>query len=158
MKIEFDVKMTTAKMYDYMLKHSMTSFSGILGEFIGFILIFGYFAYHRFAYLIAGIVIVFYMPVSLFMRAKRQVAMNPVFKEPLHYILDDAGITVRSGENEDSLPWSAMYKVTSTTSSIILYTNKVNACIFPKEDLGSDLVSVIQMISAKVDPKKVNIR
>ena len=158
MKIEFDVKITTAKMYDYMLKHNMTSFTGILGEFIGILLVFGYFAYNRWAYLVAGIVVILYMPVTLYMKSSKQVALNPVFKEPLHYILDDTGITVRSGENEDSIEWSGIYKVTSTTRSIILYTTRVNACIFPKDDLGADLVDVIQMISKHVEPKKVNIR
>lgn len=158
MKIEFDVKMTTTKMYDYMLKHNMTSFAGILGEFIGILLVFSFVMYHKWAYLLAGVVIILYMPVTLYLKSKRQVALNPVFKEPLHYILDEEGITVRSGENEDSLPWSAIYKVTSTTSSIIVYTNRVNACVFPKADLGSDLVDVIAMISTHVNPKKVNIR
>lgn len=158
MKIEFDVKMTTAKMYDYMLKHNMTSFAGILGEFIGLILVFGFFSYHKVPYLIAGIIIILYMPVTLYTKSARQVKLNPVFKEPLHYTLDDNGITVTAGENEDSLPWSAVYKATSTTSSIIIYTNKVNACVFPKADLGNDLVNTIQMISTHVEPKKVNIR
>ena len=39
MKIEFDVKMTTSKMYDYMIMHTMKSFSGILGEVVGILLI-----------------------------------------------------------------------------------------------------------------------
>jgi len=150
--------MTTAKMYDYMLRHHMTSFAGVLGEFIGIIMVVGFLLYHKWAYLFAGVVIILYMPVSLYIKAKSQVALNAVFKEPLHYILDDAGITVRSGENEDSLPWSAMYKVTSTTRSIILYTNKVNACIFPKADLEDQKDEVIKMISTHVEAKKVNIR
>jgi len=158
LKIEFDVKMTTSKMYDYMLKHNMTSFAGILGEFIGIILVFGYVAYHKWAYLAAGIVIIMYMPVTLYLKSKRQVTLNPAFKEPLHYMLNDEGITVSSGEASDSVLWSQIYKVTSTNHSIIVYTNRVNACIFPKEDLGADLLEVVQCISSHVEPKKVNIR
>lgn len=158
MTIEFDVKMTTSKMYDYMLKHNMTSFSGILGEFIGLLLIVAFFLYGNVMYLLCGVVIVLYMPVALFIKSSNQVKLNPVFKEKLHYILDETGVTVRSGENEDSLPWSEMYKATSTTSSIILYTNKVNACVFPKSDLGGQKDEVIKMISTHMDPRKVNIR
>lgn len=158
MTIEFDVKMTTSKMYDYMMRHNMTSFTGILGEFIGILLVVAYFLYGKWMYLLCGVVIVLYMPVALFMKSVNQVKLNPVFQEPLHYVLDEEGITVRSGENEDSLPWEQMYKAVSTTSSVILYTNRVNACVFPKSDLGDMKDDVIKMISTHMDPKKVNIR
>lgn len=136
----------------------MTSFTGILGEFIGILLVVAYFLYGRWMYLLCGVVIVLYMPVALFMKSVNQVKLNPVFQEPLHYVLDEEGITVRSGENQDSLPWEQMYKAVSTTSSVILYTNRVNACVFPKSDLGDMKDDVIKMISTHMDPKKVNIR
>ena len=158
MKAEFDVKMTTNKMYDYMLKHNMTSFSGILGEFVGLLIIVAFFLYHNWLYLMCGIVIVLYLPVSLYLKSANQVKLNPVFKEPLHYILDEEGVTVKSGENEDSLPWKDMYKATSTTTSVILYTNRVNACIFPKGDMGDAKDDAIRIISTHMDPKRVNIR
>lgn len=158
MKIEFDVTMTTAKMYDYMLRHMMTSFQGIVGEMIGILLIIGYIMTAKWVYLIAGIVVIVYLPVTLYLKAKRQVMLNPVFKEPLHYTLDDEGVKVKSGDSEESLPWSAMYKATSSLRTIILYTNKINACLFPKEDLGDDKNEVIKIISTHMDPKRVSIR
>ncbi len=158
MSVEFDVKMTTGKMYDYMLRHTFTSFAGIIGELLGFVLVAGYFMYGQWIYLVAGIVCVFYQPVALYLRARRQVGSNEVFKEPLHYRLDDTGITVKSGEVEDRLPWEKMYRAVSTTRSVILYTNRINACIFPKEDMGDVKDEVIRIISSHMDPKQVNIR
>lgn len=161
MKIEFDVKMTTDKMYDYMLRHVFTSFAGIVGEVLGILLIIGFFVYtsdRKWLYLVMGIVVVFYQPVSLYLRAKKQVMSNEVFKEPLHYILDDNGITVISGENKDSLEWNKMYRAVSTTKSIIIYTTRINACIFPKADLGDKKETVIKMICTHMDPKQVNIK
>ena len=158
MKIEFDVKMTTSKMYDYMLYHTFRSFSGIMGEVVGIMLIACYFAAKKPLYLIAGIIVVLYLPVALYMNAKKQVSLNPVFKIPLHYSLDEEGITVTSGENSDSQKWSDMYKAVSSGKSIIIYTNKINACIFPKADLGDKLPDVIKMISTHMDPKRVVIR
>ena len=101
---------------------------------------------------------ILYQPVALYFRAKRQVTGNEVFKEPLHYIVDDNGITVRSGDNTDSLTWDKIYKVVSTSRSVIVYTGRVNACIFPKEDMGPVKDTVIQIISTHLDPKQVNIR
>lgn len=158
MKIEFDVKMTTNKMYDYMLRHTFTSFSGIVGEMLGILLVVGFFVTGKWLYLPAGIVVVFYQPVSLYMRSKKQVVSNEVFKTPLHYVLDDKGITVSSGENTDSLEWDKMYRAVSTMRSIVLYTTRVNACIFPKEDLGDQKDDVIKMICTHMDPKQVNIK
>lgn len=158
MSVEFDVNMTTGKMYDYMLRHTFTSFAGVVGEILGIVLVVGYFVTGQILYLLAGIICVVYQPLALYMRAKRQVKNNEVFKIPLHYCLDDTGITVKSGENVDSLPWEKMYKAVSTTRSVILYTGRVNACIFPKEDMGDKKDEVIRMISTHMDPKQVNIR
>jgi len=158
MKLEFDVKMTTGRMYEYMMRHTFTSFAGIVGECLGILLIIGAFAYGQWLYLAVGIVCVFYQPVALYVRAGRQVRNNEVFSAPLHYILDDEGITVKSGDNTDSMPWDRLYKAVSTQHLIILYTNRINACIFPKDDLGDKKADVIAAISTHMDPKQVNIR
>ena len=158
MRVEFDVKMTTGKMYDYMLRHTFVSFAGVVGEVLGIVLVVGFFVTGQWLYLLAGIICVVYQPVALYMRSRRQVNNNEVFKTPLHYILDDEGITVKSGDDTDSLPWEKMYKAVSTTRSVILYTGRVNACIFPKEDMGERKDDVIRLISTHMDPKQVNIR
>ncbi|MDO4966587.1 MAG: YcxB family protein [Lachnospiraceae bacterium] len=158
MKVEFDVKMTTAKMYDYMLMHTLRSFSGIVGEAVGIMLIACFFASYKWLYLIAGVIVVFYLPVALYMNAKKQVMLNPVFKQILHYTLDEEGITIKVGEDSDSQKWSDMHKAISTAKSIIIYTNKINACIFPKSDMGDKLPDVVRMISTHMDPKKVTIK
>ncbi|MBR4574032.1 MAG: YcxB family protein [Lachnospiraceae bacterium] len=158
MSVEFDVKMTTGKMYDYMIRHTFTSFAGIVGELLGIVLVIGFFAYGQWPYLVAGIVCVFYQPVALYRRAAIQVRNNKVFAGPLHYRLDESGITVTSGEDSDSMGWDRMYRAVSTSRSVIVYTNRVNACIFPKEDMGDKKDTAIAIISAHMDPKQVNIR
>lgn len=158
MKIDFDVHMTTAKMYDYMLRHTFTSFAGIIGEALGLILVAGFFVTDKWLYLIAGVICVFYQPVALYYRSMLQVKKNEVFKTALHYTLDETGVTVASGENTDSMTWDKMYKAVSTNRSIILYTNRYNACIFPKDDLGAQKDEVIKMICTHMDPKQVGIK
>lgn len=158
MQVEFDVKMTINKMYDYMLYHTFTSFQGILGEAVGVLLIAAFAASGKWLYLIAGIVVVLYLPIALYMNAKKQVLLSPVFKETLHYVLNDEGLTVKVGEEEDSQAWKDMYKAVSTGKSIIVYTSKRCASIFPKSDLGDQRMAVIEMISTHMEPKKVNIK
>ncbi|MCR5734486.1 MAG: YcxB family protein [Lachnospiraceae bacterium] len=157
MEIEFDVQMNTGKIYDYMLRQIFTSFSGIMGEIVGLMLIVGFFLSKNFLYLIAGIIIILYLPVALYLQAKKQ-ALSPAFKEPQHYRLSEEGIEITVLGEHDSAPWEAISKVVSTGKNLILYTNKVRATLFPFEDLGEKKNAVIEMISTHVDPKKVNIR
>ena len=158
MKVEFDVKITAADLYDYMLSHTYNSFSGLFGSVVGAMFVVMYFYVGYFLYLIAGVVILLFIPGSLFLRAHKQVALNEAFKKPLHYVLTDEGVTVSQGENEMFQEWDVVYKAKSTNRSLLIYTSKVNAWIFPKRDLGKDKEAVIQLISAHVAPDKIKIK
>jgi len=159
MRVEFDVKITAADLYDYMLSHTYSGFSGLFGSIVGALFIILYLGTRtQILYLFAGVVILLYIPCSLFMRAHKQVALNETFKKPLHYVLTDEGVTVSQGENEMFQEWDVVYKAKSTNRSLLVYTSKVNAWIFPKRDLGKDKDAVIQLISAHVAPNKVKIK
>ena len=72
--------------------------------------------------------------------------------------MDEKGVTVAQNGERQSQSWENMYKAVSTPRSLILYTSPVNASIFPKKDLGEKALSVTQMISTHMPPKKVKIR
>lgn len=158
MKVEFDVKITTGVLYDYMLHHAYTSLSGILGTCVGFVMLLGYFKTMQFIYLIGAVVVIFYLPCSYFLRAKQQATLTPAFQKPLHYMMTEEGVSVSQDDETQFQQWDAMVKAVSTRSSIILYTSKTNASIFPRKDLGADVPKVIEMISTHMPPKKVNIK
>lgn len=84
--------------------------------------------------------------------------MNPAFQKPLHYTLDEEGITVSQDGVEQKQAWEDMVKAISTTRSIIVYTSKVNATILPKRELGDQKAAVIEMISKHMKPAKVKIK
>lgn len=157
MEVEFDVKINAGVLYDYMLHHTYSGSAGILGSAVGALGIVAFFMNGYPLYLILGVIILFYQPVSLYLRAKKQ-ALNPVFKQPLHYKMTEEGVTVSQGETEQFQKWEDMFKAVSTGRSIILYTSRVNASIFPRTDLGQQQAEVIAMISTHMPPKKVNIR
>lgn len=158
MELEFDVKVNAGVLYDYLLHHTYTSLSGMLGTIVGVFLIIAFVSQKYPIYLIAGIVLIAYLPCTLFVRANKQIVNNPAFKEALHYKLTDDGISVSQGENEETQSWESCYKAVSTSRSIILYTSKSTASIFPKKDLGEKKDAVIKMISTHMTPKKVKIR
>lgn len=158
MEVEFDVQMTSADLYDYMLHHTFTSPSGLIGAVAGALMIVAGFAGSGALCTIAGIVILLYLPVALFMRSKQQFLSNPAFRQPLHYRMDEEGITVSQGEHEECCKWEDMQKAISTMRSIVLYTSAVNATILPKKAMGEKTAAVIEVISTHMPPKKVKIR
>lgn len=156
--LEFDIKITDKDLYDYMMAHTFNSGAGILGSCIGALMIVAACMNGQWIYLILGIVLLVYQPITLRIKSKQQVLNNPVFQNVLHYTLDEEGITISQGQESQSQRWADMYKATSTGRSIIVYTSKVGATIFPRKQLGGDAVKVIELISTHMSPKKVKIR
>ncbi len=158
MEVEFDIKITPGVLYDYLLYHTYTSASGLIGSAAGALLVAAYFMGSGVPCLIAGIVILAYLPWTLFIKSRQQYLANPAFKEMLHYRLTEEGIEVSQNGEIQNQKWEDMYKAVSTSRSLILYTSPINASIFPRKDLGDKAFGVIQMISAYMPPKKVKIR
>ena len=158
MELEFDVKVNSKVLYDYMLHHTYGSFQGVLGTAVGALMIVGYAATGYMIWLIAGIVLLAYLPWSLFLRSKQQMLNTPAFKETLHYRMTEEGVEISQKDAKEFQKWEHMYKAASTGKSIILYTSAVNACIFPRVDLKENEVAVIEMISKHMPTNKVKIK
>lgn len=158
MELEFDVKVTAGALYDYLIYHTYMSLSGMLGTIAGALLLIVFASTKYPIYLIAGVVMIAYLPCTLFIRAQQQALNTPAFKQPLHYKMTDEGISVSQGETEETQSWDSCVKAVSTGKSIILYTSRTAASIFPKKDLGDKKDVLIQMISTHMPPKKVKIK
>ena len=127
MEIEFDVTMKPGILYDYMMHHTYSSFSGLLGTVAGALLLVAFYSDRQIIFLIAGLIMLVYQPWSLFLRSRQQMITNPAFKKPLHYKLDEEGIEVSQDGAVDSQKWEDMYKAVSTGSSIVVYTSRAKA-------------------------------
>ncbi len=155
---EVDVHMTASILYDYMLRHTYMSLTGPLATVLGIMCIMFFMNGASFIYLLAGIVIIAYLPWNLFLNAKRQVLTNEAFKKPLHYSFTEEGIYVSQDGRMEMQRWENMYKAVSTGKSVIVYTSKVNASIFPRKDLGGDSVALLEILCRYMDPKKVKFK
>ena len=157
-EIDFKIQIKAGDLYDYMLRHTYHGAQGLLGSCVGALAILLFLGNRQVIYLIAGIVLLVYLPWNLFLKSRQQMLTTPAFKKPLHYILNEEGISVRQDGVMECQKWEDMHKAVSTSKSIIVYTNPVNACIFPRRELGDKQQQVIAYISTHMDPKKVNIR
>ncbi len=156
--VELDMKIEAGDLYDYLLIHNYSGATGILGSAVGAMAILVGLTSKNWLLLILGIALLLYLPWTLFIKSRQQILNNPVFKEPLHIVLDENGMTVSQGELSEQQSWEHMIKAVSTGRSIILYTSRVNATIFPKKQMGDKKDLVIEMISTHMPPKKVKIR
>ena len=156
--VEVDIKISAGDLYDYMLMHSYNSPSGIMGSTLGAVMVLVALSTKQWLFLIGGLALLLYLPWVLFIKSRQQAINNPVFKQPLHYVLDENGITISQGETSTTQGWEDMVKAVSTGRSIIVYTSRVNATIFPKRQLGDKKTAVIETISTYMTPAKVKIR
>ena len=156
--VELDVKISAGDLYDYMLMHTYSSVSGLFGSLVGALMVVLAASTGQWLFGIAGAVLLFYLPWTLFLKSRQQVLTNPVFKQPLHYMLDEQGLHISQGEVTSAIGWEDMVKAVSTGRSIILYTSRINATIFPRKQMGDQTAAVIEMISIHMPPKKVKIR
>ena len=62
MELEFQTKMTVNILYDYMLQHTYNSPAGILGSGVGGVFVVAFFGTQNFLYLLAGLVLLLYLP------------------------------------------------------------------------------------------------
>ncbi len=156
--VELDVKIEAGDLYDYMLMHTYNGASGLLGSGVGAVAVIVGFVKGYPLFWILGLVLLLYLPWTLFLKSRQQALNNPAFKQPLHYVLDEQGITVSQGDAKEHQGWENMVKAVSTSRSIIVYTSKSNATIFPRKQMGDKTTAVIQCISTHMEPKKVRIR
>ena len=134
MNLEFDVQMNAGVLYDYMLRHTYSGIAGILGSVAGALGVVAGMLTHYPLYWILGLVILVYQPVSLWLRAKQQ-ALLPVFKEPLHYKMTEEGVRRLRVKQNSSRNGKICIRRFHTGKSVILYTDRIHASIFPRKDL-----------------------
>lgn len=154
-EISFSVKMTAKEVYKFTLYHIYHSFSGFLGILLAaFSLIMLATSFQTlsnqtrtFLILLAAWVIVI-DPLMLYSRAKSQVKKNKVYQKPLTYTLNADGITVSQEEISQTVAWERLRFIIETKSQYLIYSNRINAFIFPKEAVGDNCQALEEMAIA----------
>lgn len=163
MKAEFEISMTKRAMYGFLMYHSYHSFSGIFSIIAGLalLLLFGWCVRtgdDGILYLFFGVLFLIYQPWTLLMAAARQVASAPAFRQPLSYAVTEEGISVRQGDEEQTIGWEAVRKVRETSRSLFVYTGKKVAFIWIKEQMGEQENTVRTLLQAHLTPGTCRLR
>ncbi|MBR3039732.1 MAG: YcxB family protein [Lachnospiraceae bacterium] len=158
MEAEFDVKITTGILYDYKMQTLYKQPVTIIMTAIGCLMIYGFFTLQKWYFPLIAAILILYPPIDMLRLSVLQAKLVPAFKNGLHYRLSPEGIYVKSGEEEQTVPWENCIKATGTRSSYFVYTGKKTAFIFPKECMKEKSEDVLRIISANMSPDKVKIR
>ncbi len=152
MSVEFDVAITDKDMYRFNLYHAYHGFQGVLATVVGFWLFvmaavtFGKVSGVNTAmYVVFGIVFLAYVPGSLYLRSKRQIASSEILRRPLHYKIDGQGVHVSQDGQAADLEWKQIYKVVSTKSNLLIYSSRVNAYVIPREAIREEYGEIVSL-------------
>ena len=152
MSVEFDTAITEKDMYQFNLYHAYHGFQGIVATLVGvWVLIMAAVTFgkveigYTLLYLAFGVVFLVYVPVSLYLRSKQQIKNSKILQQALHYRIDDGGIHVSQGEETADLEWKQIYKMVSTKNNLLIYSNRINAYVIPRETLGEKYETVVAL-------------
>lgn len=156
--IEFEVTIDSKILFDYSVYHAYTGGAGLLATCFGAIGIILFVTTRYPLYLIFGLLILVYVPLSLKKSTAQTVRRVKTYQKPLKYLLDSEGIHVSQDEVSNTIPWENCIKAVSTKQSIVVYTGKRIASIFPRKQLGDNLPALIAVLCENMDAKKIKIR
>lgn len=165
MKIEFDVTLQQKDMYRFSMHHAYSGTHGITSIIIAILIFliagntYGEIEWTYTAlYVVFGIVFLFYMPCNLYLRAKKQLLSSEVFKHPLHYTISESGIETSQNDAKAELPWEQVYKLVSTKHNILVYSNRVNAYVIPREQIGDNYAKLKEIAGAHLEKYRFKLK
>ncbi len=158
------VHMTKETLYDFLLFHAYSKFSGFLINILGFAVAFmGIILYITDRtgvqgvglYLAAAFVFLASTPFQLKMRAKKQVQVNEEYCNPVEYTFTEEEIRMEYGGKERCCPWEEIERAVVTPKTIGIYYGKEQAMILPKQDFGDQFAPIFRMIAARLGQSRV---
>lgn len=157
------IKLSVKDLFRFSMIHSYQGQSGIFTVFcilVGFLMIFRGAAQSSAYYALMGVLIivlfVLVTPLTLYMKAKKQAATNPMYKTETVYELQEDGIHVTIDDQNGKIPWDQISKIRHSRGMYILYTGKQSAFIYTDEALGGKKDEVMNYIYQHV-PASTNL-
>lgn len=165
MPIEFDIKLTSKDMYRFNMYQMYSGFHGWFSIIVS-ILIFvaAGVTYgdlemtYTILYVVFGFIFLLYLPVSLFLRSKHSLEASEVLRGTLHYAVGEEGFEVSQGEASAMLPWTQIYKMVATKNNVLVYSNRRNAYVIPRDQLGIKYLALAEIGSHKLAKHRINMK
>ena len=155
-EITVTVPMKVRYMYSFLFQHIHRSFQGIFGVVLSvaalilFVLSLGTETddTRKVILLVIGLLFTVVNPVMLYVKAMQQVALSPVYKNPLTYQFSEEGMRVIQGEQSQLLPWDKVVEVRKTKSVLIIYTSRTSASILGYQEFQEKRQEIEDLIAS----------
>lgn len=164
MEIKISVKLTANEMFNFMMKHTYSSFSGYIGLLLSLCALLGFIAtfnneavtiQYKIVLIVTALLFTVVQPVNLYLRSKKQVKENENINKPMEYVFTDKGIKVSQGEESAEYEWSQVYKIGSSKLSIFMYTGKYRSFILPRSAFAEgDIKRLRELVREKATSAK----
>ena len=165
MEVSFEVKLRPEDLYRFNMYQTYTGMQGILSIVIAAVVFVmaaitghsGSISY-MFLYIFIGMMVLFYIPVTLWTRAKHTIRTNEVLANPLRFTLTDKAICVTQADQSGELPWDQIYKMISNRKQVLIYSNRINAYIIPRDQIEAQYQQIAEITKAKLPSYRIRMK
>lgn len=166
MKVSFDIKLTTQDLFKFNLMQAYKGMQGFLSILLP-ALIFAYAitSYEQVSigstlvYVGLGILFLVYVPLSLWMRVKKTICdTNNALSKTLHYDFTEEDIKVSVEEESVVFKWENIFLMKETKDMVLVYTNRINAYIIPKSQLGTSYRELGELAHKKLEKYRIKMK
>lgn len=164
-KIELDIKMTLKDMYRFNLYHVYHNSQGILSIVLAVLItLISIMSWgdvnvvYNVLYLLAAVLLVLYVPLSLYGKVKKQMKNSEVYQKPIHYTFDEDGVTTSFDEQSVTMPWKQLYKIVSTRHMLLLYGGRIRANVIPRDQLGDAYDALYELAKSQMDSYRFKMK
>ena len=162
--MEFDVTLTEQDMVRFNLYHTYSKFQSWFAMAVAVAAFFvAVWSYGRVSttltviyFLVGGFVLV-YIPGNTLLSAKHRIRLMPELLEPLHYRIDETGVTVSKNEDSASLPWDQVFKIVAVKTAVYIYSNRIHAYVIPKSALSGQEEALKDLAQKHMEPRRVKL-
>jgi hypothetical protein len=165
MKVSFDVKLRPEDLFRFNMYQTYRGVQGWISIILGILsFVMAKTTWgeaeppYTVMYIVVGLLFWFYIPVSLWLRAKVTIKTNAVLSGTLHYEVSESCIHVTQGDEEGELPWEAIYKAVSNRNQILIYTTRINAYIIPREQIGDQYGAFVELATKKLESYRLRLK
>jgi hypothetical protein len=100
-----------------------------------------------YAQLIIGLIVIF-IPISILRSAKKFFSSNGRLQEKMIYEFTVDKIIIIGETFKTEMDWTKLYKIQELRDWILIYNNKFNANIIPKDSFGEELIEFKKIVFA----------
>lgn len=166
MKVTLDIKLDAKDLFKFNMMQAYRGMQGSLSIILP-ILIFAYAVTSygtvsigsTLVYIGLGIMFLVYVPVSLWLRVNKTVKdENNALSKSIHYEFEEETIRVSVGEESVEFKWENIFQMKTSRNLLLLYTNRINAYIFPLAQVGDNYEALSKLAHSKLEKYRIRMK